>query len=394
MRVLVISSVFVPTPVAEADHAYHTCAELVRRGIGVHVLTTETPDCATGDEFEVMPVMPNWSWRYLPKLLRAIKTVSPDAVLLFYLPSLYGFSLMVACTGTFLKWLCPMATFVVLFSNVGTGSGLGPVRRHIARWVGKYKYGTLLTASSTTIYLAEYHRERLLALHPALKDKLIWCPTPALMKTSDLAPEEARAAGRLVAQCDEDDPLIAYFGRIYPEKGVETLIDAFSRVAHQQPDARLLLIGGLLEGNDSRLYAETLEQKIAALDLEGKVVWTGEFDWDSDFGSRCLYAADVCVLPFDEGVSLMSSSLSAASAHGLPIVTTRVGALESPLADERNVLACPPREAEALAQAILKVLADENLRERLSTGALDLYRSHLAWHAAANVIVTALSAER
>jgi glycosyltransferase involved in cell wall biosynthesis len=394
MKVLVISSVFVPTRIAEADHAYHSCAELARRGIGVHVLTSEIPDNPTGNEFNVMPVMPDWSWRQLPRLLRVIKTVSPDAVLLFYLPSLYRFSLMVACTGTYLKWMFPRANFVVVFSNVGTGSGLKSVKRLVARWVGKYKYGTLLTTGTKIIYLAEYHRDRLLELYPALRDKLVWCPTPALMKTSDRPPEAARAAGRLAVQSGKDDLLIAYFGRIYPEKGIETLIEAFSRVSGRHPDARLIMIGGQLDRRDIDQYAQTLDRKVFDLALAGKVFWTGEYDWDSDLGSLCLHASDICVLPFDEGVSLMSSSLSAASAHGLPIVTTGIGTLESPLADEQNVLICPPRNPEAMAAAILKVIADGPLRERLSKGAEDLYRNHLNRNAATEVIVAALSDKR
>ena len=51
MRVLVISGAFVPAPIAEADHAYHTCAELVRRGHRVDVLTTASGDGAAIDGY-------------------------------------------------------------------------------------------------------------------------------------------------------------------------------------------------------------------------------------------------------------------------------------------------------------------------------------------------------
>jgi glycosyltransferase involved in cell wall biosynthesis len=391
MRVLVISGAFVPAPIAEADHAYHTCAELVRRGHRVDVLTAATGDRTEIDGIGVMRIMRNWSWRESVRLIRALRATRPDAVLLFYLPNLFGSGAVIALVGSVVRWWCPKATFTVFFSNVGTGSGLGALKQRLARWAGRYKYGTLLTASTTVFYESEIHGARLRALHPGAKNRLVFRPPPALITWPDLAPAEARAKGRQLAGCGADDLVIAFFGRIYQDKGIETLIDSFAEIAGRHAGARLLLIGGVLDRADSRTYADALTAQADKLGLGAKLTWTGEYEWDDPAPSLYLHAADLCVLPFVNGVSLANSSLAVVSGHGLPIVTTQAGALETQFRDGDNVLVCPPRDSDALTESILKVVGDRELRDRLCAGSAMLYRDHYSLAGATDKVIAALT---
>ena len=91
--------------------------------------------------------------------------------------------------------------------------------------------------------------------------------------------------------------------------------------------------------------------------------------------SASLTAADVCVLPYREGVSLRHGSLHACLAHGRPIVTTRPAISSPDLRDGENVLLVRASDAQAMADAVQKLAWDRDLWERLAAGAAALATS-------------------
>jgi glycosyltransferase involved in cell wall biosynthesis len=94
--------------------------------------------------------------------------------------------------------------------------------------------------------------------------------------------------------------------------------------------------------------------------------------------SASLTAADVCLLPYRNGVSLRHGSLHACLAHGRPIVTTRPAISPPELRDGENVVLVAPGDVQAMADAVQALTRDRNLRERLGTGAAEL-ASSFAW---------------
>ena len=85
--------------------------------------------------------------------------------------------------------------------------------------------------------------------------------------------------------------------------------------------------------------------------------------------SASLTACDVCVLPYRSGVSLRHGSLHACLAHGRPIVTTRPPITTPELRDGENALLVPPRDVPAMADAVRRLAGDQELRQRLQSGA-------------------------
>jgi glycosyltransferase involved in cell wall biosynthesis len=178
---------------------------------------------------------------------------------------------------------------------------------------------------------------------------------------------------------------------VYAEKGIETLFKAFQLLISQKSNTRLVMIGGSKGENHSSPYLEGLHDFAKQLTIEDKLIWTGEYASDSDEASLYLSAADACVFPFKYGVTLNRSSLAAAAAHGLPVITTRGNALESPFLDQENLLLCPPEEPNSLALAIASVMDNRALRQRLRTGALKLAAEHFSWDKAVDRTIAALS---
>ncbi|MGH7233320.1 MAG: glycosyltransferase, partial [Nitrospiraceae bacterium] len=126
-------------------------------------------------------------------------------------------------------------------------------------------------------------------------------------------------------------------------------------------------------------YLSDLQALTKRLGIGDRVVFTGYYPSDSDQGSMYLRAADACVLPFHEGVMLNRSSVAAATAHGLPLITTKGETLESPFINGKNVLLCPPQNATLLAAAIKCVVSDPGLRQQLHLGALQLAHDWFSW---------------
>ena len=104
-----------------------------------------------------------------------------------------------------------------------------------------------------------------------------------------------------------------------------------------------------------------------------------------------LCSADVCVLPFEEGVQLNNSSFVAAAAHGLPIITTRGAMVEAPFMHQKNAFLCPPQKPEVMAAAIETLMDQPDLRQHLRVGALQLVQKWFSWDRAIERMIATFS---
>lgn len=392
MKVLIIS-VFPPDPAPEADHALHLSEHLAKAGLAVHVLCRKGSITAAKENIVVHPLMHDWSWSELPRLVKCISECKPDVILLVYLGWIYDHHPMMTFFPSICKMVLPGVPCVTQFENIDAASHNGSflartLRAAIARWAGgqdKYHYfGTLLRDSSRIIALSSPHRARLSSHYPEVEEKCITLPSPPLIRLCSDDPAIARQRTRAAIGAADNDFVLIYWGYIYPGKGVETLLQAFRVVCSHRENIRLVLVGGTLEvptpagAISSRDYARTVQQLPGKLGIADKVTWTGHFAWDSDAGSRYLHAGDACILPFDWGVTLNNSSLAAASTHGLPVISTELAeGKDEALEHGRNIYLCPPRDAQKLAEAIQLVSENGDLRERLRAG---IVRLALDWH--------------
>jgi glycosyltransferase involved in cell wall biosynthesis len=183
-----------------------------------------------------------------------------------------------------------------------------------------------------------------------------------------------RAAWRRRWGLDVDALVTCYFGFLNASKGGEELIEALAILRQSGLDARLLMIGGSVGASDptNAAYLARVRAAIAAQGLDAHVIWTGYLS-DEEL-SASFAAADLCVLPYRDGVSFRRGSLMAALTHGLPIVSTEPRVPVPEIVHGENLWLVPPRDAPALATAIRELGNDESLRERLGRGAAELAR--------------------
>jgi glycosyltransferase involved in cell wall biosynthesis len=151
----------------------------------------------------------------------------------------------------------------------------------------------------------------------------------------------------------DDRPLVLAVGRLAPQKGFATLLEAAAAWQHLTPRPRLLIAG------DGPLKAE-LEAKARELTIDA------EFPGHRSDIPELLASARVFVLPsLWEGQSL---ALQEALRAGVPIVASDAGGIGGLTGDDAALLV-GPGNAEQLGEAVVSVLENDDLAARLRAAA-------------------------
>jgi len=190
-------------------------------------------------------------------------------------------------------------------------------------------------------------------------------------------PDE-RGAVRTELGIPADVPVVGTVGRLAPVKNQALLLAAVARLCHDWPALRLLVVGGgLLRGS--------LAQQARDLGIDGRLILAGQ---RGDV-NRMLWAMDVFALSSNS--EAMPLTLLEAISSGLRCVATTVGDLPRIAGLCPRVVTVPPRQEEALTQALAKQLstrhpaADEpSCREAFAvdtmmTRYVRLYQQVLGW---------------
>lgn len=154
-------------------------------------------------------------------------------------------------------------------------------------------------------------------------------------------------------------PLLVYAGRLSGEKGVRVLLEAWRMVHDSLPEARLLLLGdGPLQG--------TLREAFQGLGVEFAGRCPREGVGEHLHEAWALVQPSLCLETF--GLTLLE-----ALARGRPVVASSIGALPELAREGETGLLVPPGDAGALARAILTLLRDGELRNRMGECGRALY---------------------
>lgn len=146
---------------------------------------------------------------------------------------------------------------------------------------------------------------------------------------------------------------IGFAGRLVPEKGLEYLLQAMERVATEFPEA-LLLVAGDGELRPSLAHAHRDSEHVGFL---------GHVEEMDGF----YRALDIFVLPsLWEG---LPNAVIEAMASGLPVVATDVGGTGELIRDGETGLLVAPRSAEAIAEAVCRLLRSPSERQTMGRAA-------------------------
>lgn len=214
----------------------------------------------------------------------------------------------------------------------------------VDRSVGKLIDHYIAVSSANARYLIEQKKL------PATKIRVIQnaCNVDHFYPSRPVPPGMRRALG-----LEEQHLVLVVLGRLEPQKGHKVLLNAMPEILRAYPNVRLLCVG------DGALRAE-LERQAEVLGIREAVRFVGYQTNTADW----LALADVSVLPsYCEGLPLVAIESLAA---GRPMVATAVDGTPDVVLDGKTGLTVPPGDSNRMAEAICRLLGDEELRRSLA----------------------------
>ncbi|MEM2144384.1 MAG: glycosyltransferase family 4 protein [Candidatus Jordarchaeaceae archaeon] len=154
---------------------------------------------------------------------------------------------------------------------------------------------------------------------------------------------------------DESKNIVLFVGGIYPLKGPHVLLKAIPEIAKQNKNVLFIFVGG----GDIRRY----EILAKSLGIQEYVKFTGYIKE----GQKHLYykASDIFVLPSIETFESFGIVNLEAMSSGIPIVASKIGGIPDVVKNGENGLLVPPKDHDALADAIIYLLNNEDVREKM-----------------------------
>jgi cellulose synthase/poly-beta-1,6-N-acetylglucosamine synthase-like glycosyltransferase/glycosyltransferase involved in cell wall biosynthesis len=177
-----------------------------------------------------------------------------------------------------------------------------------------------------------------------------------------------------------ENPSFIYFGRLKNYKNVDIALKAFSQICREYPDAKLDIAG---QGE----AMSSLKHLAERLNISDKVVFHGRVD--NETRKRLLSESWVSLQPSSyEGWGI---TVLEANASGTPVIASDVKGLRDSVRDGKTGLLVPVSDVDALSKAMLRMINNPSLRERLSENAY-FWSQKYSWREAANRFDRAIEA--
>jgi len=277
------------------------------------------------------------------KLLRALRKLKPDIVNASTPKA--GFLGMLAAYIT----RVPIRIYTLRAWRMETLEGLKRFVLYVTEWVAS-------TCAHRVVCISESLRQVSTGLGPVPAAKTVVIRSGRGIDTARFLDTENMQRAEVLREqlrIPQGAPVIGFVGRITQDKGIRELFDAFEEVLAVFPEARLLLVGRFEEGDPVPLnYVRRLRshrQVILAGWVKNPILW--------------FYIMDILAFPsYREGFGNVALEAGAA---GIPVVGFHVtGLIDAVVHGETGILV-PMGDSGALARALIKLLEDDALRERL-----------------------------
>jgi glycosyltransferase involved in cell wall biosynthesis len=163
---------------------------------------------------------------------------------------------------------------------------------------------------------------------------------------------------------------LVYTGGLLPQKGVVTAIEALGQLRKDGEAGGLHLT---LVGSGHPTYEAHLRQRTAALDLIEQVTFVGRVPREEIAGILAEQDVFLFTSTYEEPIA---RTVMEAMAAGLAVVGTAVGGQAEMLQDGVNALVFPPGDHTGLAEHILRLKHDPELRQELAAAGRRMVLDH------------------
>jgi len=274
-----------------------------------------------------------------------------------------------------------------------------PVILHMhGEWLTQVKFtnlGKRLTKIDSIISCSDLCTRSIRTMFPQVESR---CSTVPM----GMSPEELWRACERVQRVDLPPQRLLYIGRISPEKGVHVLIDAFEIIVRQYPNASLTIVGAewvapreditdlcLKPDTISSLisfyegsYLAHVKQRLSVYAAK-QVTFAGVVahkDVPLFYGKADVYINPSYYESF--GVSIME-----AMAAGVPVVAADGGAVSELVVNGQTGLLVEPGNPSAIADAVIRLFSDAELRRSISSVAREMVSRRYSWEAICSLLM-------
>ena len=217
----------------------------------------------------------------------------------------------------------------------------------------KYVLDNVLSRADLIISPSEYYIDESGFLGK-YRDKIVVIPNGINIKDFDIAYSKKESRKKLGLPFDGN--IILFVGTLSLFKGPDVLLKAMPKVIKNIPNAKLVFVG-------SGPMKEGLEMQSRKLGVERHVKFTGFVE--ESLKPSYYKAADVFCLPSTMITESFGIVNLEAMACGVSIVASKIGGIPDVVKDMENGLLVPPKDSNALADAIIYLLENEDQREKM-----------------------------
>ncbi len=169
------------------------------------------------------------------------------------------------------------------------------------------------------------------------------------------------------SEIEEHKNSVLFFGRIYEYKGLEYLIKAEPIVTNTIPDFKIVIAG---KGENFKKYNDMIRPR-----KEHFIVHNYRISYKE--GAELFQRSSLVVLPYIE--ASQSGVIPTAYSFKKPVVATDVGSIPEVVDEGKTGLIVPPRDSQALADAIIKLLHNVKLRKEMGENAFIKLKRDFSW---------------
>lgn len=377
MKVLLITRNLPPQLDGIGDYTAYLARALSGDGVCVEILTDREP-AEPIPGVAIHATVPRWNSGAVWRIVREVRRVGPTVVNWQYTPFLYGrkgIAISFALLPLLLRALTQAKVVVTchevyfpfrLYSEFGVKALVwGVVQRAELLLIGMASHGLVVTTG---------RRARIIRRLLSWKRECIRRLPVGANVVPVVLSEAQRATIRASVGATDDTAVLGVFSTLTQHRSLATIIRAMAMLSAKR-EVRLLCLGKI--NRQDRVWNEVmgLADHLGVCPL----IHAPGVQSPQDL-SAAFQALDIYLALYDDGASGVRTTLITALAHGLPVISTRGAATDADwFVEQENVLFLESPEPAALADVILRVVEDRELRERLRKGARRSYLARFSW---------------
>ena len=231
-------------------------------------------------------------------------------------------------------------------------------------------------SATLVVTVSEYSQKKIIDLYGVPKEKIRIVPNGVDTERFRPKVDNCQEIRKLINAGNKQ--IVLFVGRLIPRKGLSYLIEAAKQVVQKHRETLFVIVGNgpLMK----RLVAD-----VKSMGVSNNFVFLGDVsEKDLTEAYRC---ADVFVLPSiqeGQGISLLEAQASAK-----PVVAFNVSGVAEAVRDKETGFLVESLNSEKLAEAILKLLSDESLREKMGQRGREFVKNTLSWDICARKMLNA-----